>query len=322
MLHLAGKKFPKWTDQARAGIYLGPSPQHARSVALVLSLTSGLLSPQFHVTVDNFQTMRKAFDTAQPRSLWQFKCKFVQGNIGQVPQQDKGIVTYPSEGDPHWTSSEAGLSRDELSSHPQEGVPEAQHPQQATQHRVTGTRESAEFLRQLPQGSLPQDVPAQPEVDTSGLRRSQRASFPPQRLIEALETQVSEDTSNFVAYETRFEPNMSTEIENQDPLLVFAASADPDTMYLHEAMKQPDKAQFKQAMKEEVDSFDANNNWRLLHHSKVPQGATVLPAVWQMKRKRKIATHKVYKWKARLNLDESKQVKDINYWDTYAPVTS
>jgi hypothetical protein len=74
---------------------------------------------------------------------------------------------------------------------------------------------------------------------------------------------------------------MSTEIDDQDPLLVFAASADPDTMYLHEAMKQPDKAQFKQAMKEEVDSFDSNNNWKLLHRSiKVPQGATVLPAVY------------------------------------------
>jgi hypothetical protein len=93
-------------------------------------------------------------------------------------------------------------------------------------------------------------------------------------------------------------------------------------MYLHEAMKQPDKAQFKQAMKEEVESFDANNNWKLLHRSKVPQGATVLPAVWQMKRKRKIATRQVYKWKARLNLDGSKQIKGVNYWDTYAPVTS
>jgi hypothetical protein len=187
---------------------------------------------------------------------------------------------------------------------------------------VTSDRQNAESLRQLPQGSLTQDTQAHPALDTVGLRRSKRASLPPQRLIEALEAQVSEDTSNFVAYETLYEPNMSTEIEDQDPLLVFAASADPDTMYLHEAMKQPDKPQFKQAMKEEVESFDANNNWKLLHRSKVPQGATVLPVVWQMKRKRKIATRKVYKWKAHLNLDGSKQIKGVNFWDTYAPVTS
>ena len=73
-------------------------------------------------------------------------------------------------------------------------------------------------------------------------------------------------------------------------LSVFAASADPDTMYFHEAMKQPDKAQFKQAMKEEVESFDAKINWTLLHRSKLRQGATVLPAVWQMKHEPRIAT--------------------------------
>ena len=61
-------------------------------------------------------------------------------------------------------------------------------------------------------------------------------------------------------------------------------------------------------MKEEVDSFDAKNNWKLLHRSKLPQGAsTVLPAVWQMKHKRRIATQDIYKWKACLNLDGWKQ---------------
>ena len=33
---------------------------------------------------------------------------------------------------------------------------------------------------------------------------------------------------------------LHTEFEDQDPLLVFVASVDPDTMYLHKAMKQPD----------------------------------------------------------------------------------
>jgi hypothetical protein len=33
---------------------------------------------------------------------------------------------------------------------------------------------------------------------------------------------------------------MSTGIEDQDPLLVYAATADPDTMHLHEAIRQLD----------------------------------------------------------------------------------
>ena len=71
---------------------------------------------------------------------------------------------------------------------------------------------------------------------------------------------------------------MSTEFEDQDPLLVFTASTDPDATRCHKAMKQPDKAQFKQAMKEKVDCFDANNNWKLLCCSMLPQRATALPA--------------------------------------------
>jgi hypothetical protein len=41
-----------------------------------------------------------------------------------------------------------------------------------------------------------------------------------------------------------------------------------------------------------------------------------------MRRKRRISTREVYKWKARLNIDGSKQVKGVNYWQTFAPVAS
>ena len=39
-----------------------------------------------------------------------------------------------------------------------------------------------------------------------------------------------------------------------------AASADPDTMYYHQAMKEPDAEEFKAAMvKEIVDQWDNGN---------------------------------------------------------------
>ena len=43
-----------WLPRSRLGIYLGPSPKHARSVSLVLNIHTGLVSPQFHVRHDNF----------------------------------------------------------------------------------------------------------------------------------------------------------------------------------------------------------------------------------------------------------------------------
>ena len=78
----AGKKIQKWQERARVGIYLGISPQHVRTVALVLSLTTGLTSPQFHVHVDStFQTMRHSFGNQLPQSLWQEKCHFIETKI-------------------------------------------------------------------------------------------------------------------------------------------------------------------------------------------------------------------------------------------------
>jgi hypothetical protein len=41
-----------------------------------------------------------------------------------------------------------------------------------------------------------------------------------------------------------------------------------------------------------------------------------------MKRKRRIKTREVYKWKARLNVHGGMQTHGVNYWDTYAPVVT
>lgn len=53
----AGKKIPKWSSCARVRIYLGFSAQHMHTVSLVLSLSSGLTSPQFHTQFDDTFTM-------------------------------------------------------------------------------------------------------------------------------------------------------------------------------------------------------------------------------------------------------------------------
>jgi hypothetical protein len=57
-----GKTLPKWNHRARVGLYIDPSPRHARKVSLVLSLDTGLVSPQFHVKPDDF------FETVSPKA--------------------------------------------------------------------------------------------------------------------------------------------------------------------------------------------------------------------------------------------------------------
>ena len=63
-----------------------------------------------------------------------------------------------------------------------------------------------------------------------------------------------------------------------------------------------------------------NGNFTMISRSQLPQDATVLPAVWQMKRKRNIKSGEVKKYKARLNIDGSKMIKGKHYELTYAPV--
>jgi len=47
---------PKWEPRSRLGIYVGHSPSHAGSVALVLNPRTGHVSPQFHVVFDDHFT--------------------------------------------------------------------------------------------------------------------------------------------------------------------------------------------------------------------------------------------------------------------------
>ena len=61
----------KWEGSAVLGIYLGPSPHHAGSVSLVLTLTTGNASPQFHVGHDNFfETTRYNRSNARAKNNW------------------------------------------------------------------------------------------------------------------------------------------------------------------------------------------------------------------------------------------------------------
>ena len=91
-----------------------------------------------------------------------------------------------------------------------------------------------------------------------------------------------------------------------DPLLAYKATADPDTMYLHEAMKQKDWSEFRIAMQKEIKDRMKDNNFSIIHKSKIPHKAMVLPAVWALRRKRCIKTDRIKKYKARLNIDGSR----------------
>jgi Reverse transcriptase (RNA-dependent DNA polymerase) len=110
--------------------------------------------------------------------------------------------------------------------------------------------------------------------------------------------------------------------DENDVLYVFKTSTDPDTMYLHQAMKEPDKEQFKDAMIKEVEDQTENKNFSIVKCDSVPTNELIMPTVWQMKRKRDIVTRQVKKWKARLNIDGSKMIKGIHFQESYSLVAT
>jgi hypothetical protein len=352
----SGKAVNKWQERSRVGIYLGQSPQHARTVALVLSMETGLASPQFHVVMDpTFQTMREAFGAKLPTSQWQEKCHF--GRTTEA-RQNQGVSDTLQQGASANESDQATGSQHTNQVHfdlPATGqsteLPSALGDEEESAFHVADSEYSSaiDSANETPtEGQQPETVtsptastaPASNLSPPSALRRSTRARRSVERLIETMATTVGSEGDQM---QERLLLALQTELEQVNPLYVpfealampetvdtqatpsifaLAASADEDTMYYHEAMKQPDKAEFLKGMMKEVTDQLENGIIEVKHISQVPVGARVLPSVWALKRKRRISTGEVYKWKARLNLDGSKQVKGVDYQETYAPVAS
>ena len=122
-----------------------------------------------------------------------------------------------------------------------------------------------------------------------------------------------------MSWEVYHDGGYQIEDELDDPIAC-AASSNPDIMYIDEAMRAPDRDKFEEAMMQEVQAHTENEHWVVRKRTDVPEGTKVLPAVWAMRRKRRISTGEAYKWKARLNVHGGKQEHGVNYWETYTPV--
>ena len=59
----------KWNPWTHAGVYLGISPEYSSEVALVLNLSTGHVSPQCHVVIDDqFTTVDYIQSWRQPEN--------------------------------------------------------------------------------------------------------------------------------------------------------------------------------------------------------------------------------------------------------------
>jgi hypothetical protein len=89
----SNKSLPRWDPRACIGLNLGPSPTHARNVHLVLSLTTGLVLPQFHCRFyDFFETCKYGVTDGGLSSTWQRLAGFNRANGEPVPHTGDGLL--------------------------------------------------------------------------------------------------------------------------------------------------------------------------------------------------------------------------------------
>ncbi|KAL7563107.1 hypothetical protein ACA910_012291 [Epithemia clementina (nom. ined.)] len=309
----------KLKTRARLGVYLGASPTHARSVSLVLNPRTAHVSPQFHVKHDDFfETVTgKATNFDQPEPEW----KYLSGLYQRTTKNPKENTR--SEGGSFFRPIRA--SNWQAPRPTEEGdIPTPEIPQVAANQQPTELPEPVPPPVPTQEGAT---EPAQAPTPTVHQTRSGRVVKPTQRYQEGLEQR----RQGLVAWEILMDqegespPTTAEQFEIQrameDPV-AFAATADPDTMYLHEAMREPDRDQFMLAMQKEIHDHESRKHWEVVPKSQVPKGTKIIDMVWSMKRKRRIDTREIYKWKARLNVHGGQQEYGLNYWETYSPVVA
>ena len=284
-----GKKINKWIERARVGINLGPSPKHASSVSLVLNPTTGLVSPQFHVKHDDFfETISDRSNRQHEDGLWK--------ELAQLKTPTRRTIN----------------KRSNAQRKPQD---------------ITDSQEEHSFshLKKLTRSRFTR------ENTPSKLRRSKRI----QELNKRKRNESNRSDSTALSFAAQSDTDLRThelfteaareqfDLQDQqlDPV-AFATSADPDVMHLHQALGEPDRDKFIEAMDKEVQDHVKRGHWKIIHREEVPTDQRILDAVWSMRRKRRIATREVYRWKARLTVHGGQQQHGVNYWETYSPVVN
>ena len=106
---------------------------------------------------------------------------------------------------------------------------------------------------------------------------------------------------------------MNTRIYRRTEIYAKEALSYIDNMYFHQSMKGNYSTDFLKASQKEFCDLPGKEIFEMIPNSIVPGGGAIFPEVWAMKRKRRVQTREIYKYKAQLNLDRSKMRSVVHY---------
>ena len=150
-----GGKSPKWEPKSRVAIYLGHSPTHAGSVALVLNPRTLHVSPQYHIVFDdNFSTVPSMVNGEIPPNWEEL-----------VSQSEELREDAGNELTKIWASQEFDPFHDE------NNIPEPETSEDFSTPTKSNTSPEDQLL-----------MPTMPDLDKLTCRRSTRERRTPERL--------------------------------------------------------------------------------------------------------------------------------------------
>jgi hypothetical protein len=352
-LQTEGASIPKWDPRARVGIYLGHSPCHAGSVALVLNPKTLRVSPQFHIVFDNeFSTvafMRNGEipphwsalvqQSAELATDEEFDLATTWAN-NYIANDAVSINEEGVSGSANLLNSNVPVATDTAGSLISEEAPR--------HHRVTFSNETNAVTNSEEDTVVdPLLFPTMPDLNELTCRRSPRIQA--LRNKTALSTTAKRIFSLFVACSTiltggleatasvssapltslqkvvlhseRINTHFDNTVNKIHHAALLVAAGDNDTYTLKDMLKQEDKADFVAAMVKEVVDHESRDHWTLMPRSAMPKGTKSILSIWSFKRKR-YPDGRVLKHKARLCAHGGMQQWGVNYWETYAPVVN
>jgi hypothetical protein len=285
---------------------------HARNVYLVLNLSTGCVSPQYHCRFDNFfETTRHNGPDVSGTISWQLLAGLncAETILSEVSTPTQHSVMYPK------TQSEANVPSEEIS------VTPSFHEFTTDNHSVSnGDSHVSENVQPSCQSRTEGATSAEPTV-TAGKSQCGRVHTMSRRMAESVarglhhmaHQSTFEETDEDLFHDVHLE--LQEQMQNPTP---FHAEMMGDIMYLQQALRQPDAKEFVHAVVKEVNGHVDCDNWTLKKRSEVPEDVQIVPSVWSMRRKHDLTTNKFKSHKAGCG----KQIYGMNYFETYAPVVT
>ena len=324
---------PKWEPRCRVGVYLGHSPQHAGNVALVLNLSTGHVSPQYHVVFDDkFTTVPHMKHGTVPPN-WK---DLFENNREQVSSTAFDKAT-------EWLNPDVPITEDSTTS-----------PSDLTQLNE-GASSSTPSTTSLPEGEIDNSsssssntssddnllMPNVRNLNMNGVRRSARIAK--QKKVSYLSLPaIAKSIFSFSLFEPSVDPSSTpTEsssflsrtihrIESANLLLdntfnylsPYSLMTDEgnETFTYSEMMKLDDRSEFIKAMLGEVDDHFEREHMELVPRARAGNNK-LIRLVWSFKRKR-LPNGELLKHKSRLCCHGGMQQWGVNYWETYSPVVN